>query len=243
MRIKLSILLILVSITLFSQVNLEIEYEFRNVFDIANTKDQRSRDIYTKSNENRLYFELLSSEKESIFQKIDKVDNSQGRTGVSISFTSGPGGVFYKNLVDKLTVSKINYKGIDFLINDSIKINNWILEKDKDKILGFEVRKAILKNNNSSHIEAWYAPELRIKNGPSNFDGLPGVILKLIISTEEESEINKQIYLATLIKLNDKVKIKKPTKGKNIFQSDFNKIVEEDNKKMNEFLNGFINEK
>jgi len=243
MRIKLSFLLVLISITLFSQENLEIEYEFRNVFDISSVKNQKHRDIYVNSNENRLYFELLSSEKESIFQKIDKIDNSQGKTGVSISFTSGPGGVFYKNLSDKLTVSKINYKGIDFLINDSIKLNDWILEKNKDKILGFEVRKALLKINNYSYVEAWYAPELRIKNGPSNFDGLPGIILKLIISTEEENEIKKQIYLATLVKLNDKVRINKPTKGKNISQSDFNKIIEEDNKKMNEFLNEITNEK
>ena len=75
---------------------------------------------------------------------------------------------------------------------------------------------------------------LKIKNGPSNYEGLPGVILKLIINNEDNNQINKQVYLATEVKLNNKIKIIKPTKGKQMQQSDFDALIEEDNKKFKE---------
>ncbi|MGV0997653.1 GLPGLI family protein [Empedobacter falsenii] len=234
MKKTLSIITFLFFISVFCQEKLEIEYEFRNEFDISNLKDSKMIEVYKNSNKNRLYFKLLSSEKESIFNRLEKIDNSQGKTGVSISFTSGPGGLFYKNLEHRLSISEINYNGRKLLINDSIKTKKWILYKEKYDILGFEVKKATLKESNNSYVEAWYAPSLKIKNGPSNYEGLPGVILKLIINNEDNNQINKQVYLATEVKLNNKIKIIKPTKGKQMQQSDFDALIEEDNKKFKE---------
>ncbi|WP_413533615.1 GLPGLI family protein [Empedobacter brevis] len=234
MKKILSLFTILFVVTTHCQEKLYIEYEFRNEFDISNVKDSKNKELYKNSNDNRLYFELLSSQNESIFKRLEKVDNSQNRTGTSISFTSGPGGIFYKNFINKLTISEINYNGKNLLINDSIKIKNWILEKDRNEILGFEVKKATVKVSENSYVEAWYAPKLVMRNGPSNYDGLPGIILKLIISNKEGNQVNKEIYLATEVKLNDKIKIIQPTKGKQINKSDFDKLVEEDNRKFNE---------
>lgn len=225
---------ILFVVTAYSQEKLYVEYEFRNEFDISDVKDSKNKELYKNSNDNRLYFELLSSQKESIFKKLEKVDNSQSRTGTSISFTSGPGGIFYKNLENKFSISEINYNGKNLLINDSIKIKNWILEKDKSEILGFDVKKATIKISENSYVEAWYAPKIVIRNGPSNYEGLPGIILKLIISNKEGSQVNKEIYLAKEIKLDNKIKITQPKKGKQINKLDFDKLIEEDDKKFKE---------
>ena len=219
-----------------AQEKLKIEYEFRNVFDIENASDARSKETYRNSNEKRLYFELITSQTESTFNKIDRVDNSQNRSGMSISFVSGPGGFYYKNLTEKYSLSELNYNGKNLLILDSLKQQNWKLEREKSKILGFDVKKAVLQESDNKTIEVWYASKLNFKNGPSNYEGLPGVILKLVATNKANNQINKQIYLATKVELSDKFKVVKPTKGKQINQTEFDQMVEVDNKKFNEMF-------
>ena len=236
MKNILTFVMLLCFVNAFCQEKLQIEYEFRNEFDIENAKGDVVKERLKNSNENRLYFELLSSDKESLFQRIDKIDNTQGKSGVSISFISGPGGIYYKNLVDKSTISEVNYSGKKMLITDSITTKNWILERDKDEILGFDVKKATLQISENSFIEVWYAPKLNFKNGPSNYEGLPGIILKLILTNKEENSVNKQIYLATKVKLSDKFIITKPTKGKSITQVEFDEMMREEERKFNELF-------
>lgn len=236
MKNILSFVMLLCFVNTFCQEKLQIEYEFRNEFDIENAKDSVVKERLKNSNENRLYFELLSSDKESLFQRIDRIDNSQGRSGVSISFISGPGGIYYKNLVEKSTLSQVNYNGKKMLITDSITTKNWILGKDKDKILGFDVKKATLQVSENSFVEAWYAPKLNYRNGPSNYEGLPGIILKLILTNKEENSVNKQIYLATKVELNERLKIEKPTNGKSITQVEFDEMMKEEERKFNELF-------
>jgi len=219
-----------------AQENLKIEYEFRNEFDYQNASDAKSRDMYKNSNDNRLYFELITSNDESTFNKIDRVDNSQNKSGMSISFVSGPGGFFYKNLKDNNSLSEINFNGKNLLISDSIPQYKWILKKENSKILGFDVKKAILQESENTFVEAWYAPKLNYKNGPTNYGGLPGVILKIILNNKEGNQLNKQIYVATKVEVSDKFKINKPTKGKQISQADFEEMVEEENRKFNEMF-------
>ena len=85
MKKILSVITFLFFIVTFCQDKLEVEYEFRNEFDITNINDKKKIQLYKNSNENKLYFELLSSEEESIFTRLEKIDNSQNRTGTSIS--------------------------------------------------------------------------------------------------------------------------------------------------------------
>ncbi|WP_313094339.1 GLPGLI family protein [Empedobacter sp.] len=234
MKTTLSIIYLLFFTTIFCQEKLKIEYEFRNEFDFEKTTNQISREIYKNSNDNRLYFELITSKNESTFNKIDRVDNSQNKSGTSISFVSGPGGFYYKNLKEKYSLSEINYNNKNLLIYDSIKQMKWIIKKEYTKILGFDVKKATLQESENTFIEAWYAPKLEFKNGPTNYDGLPGVILKLTMINKDWSQENKQIYSAIKVNVSDRFKISKPTKGKQLNQNDFEKMIQEDNIDFNE---------
>ena len=236
MRTIFTLFFCLVFCKIYAQEELKIEYEFRNEFDFENASDAKSKERLKNSNENRLYFELITSKEESIYNKIDRVDNSQNRSGVSISFVSGPGGLYYKNLKENYSLSEINYNGKNLLIKDTINHQKWIIKKESTKIAGFDVKKAFLQESENVTVEAWYAPKLNFRNGPSNYEGLPGVILKIIIHNKEGKQLNKQIYLATKVELSEKSKITQPTKGKLISQLDFEKLIEEDNQKINELF-------
>jgi GLPGLI family protein len=77
-------------------------------------------------------------------------------------------------------------------------------------------------------IEAWYTPQIPVSHGPSEFWGLPGLIL----------EINNgnTIMLCSKIVMNpdEIVEIEAPEKGKIINKEDYQKTVVE---KMKEFRN------
>lgn len=67
-------------------------------------------------------------------------------------------------------------------------------------------------------ITAWYTPDIPVSNGPSNYQGLPGLILEV----NEE----KTVILCTKVVMNvkDKKEIKAPTNGKMVTQKEFDEI-------------------
>lgn len=82
-------------------------------------------------------------------------------------------------------------------------------------------------------ITAWYAPEIPISQGPGPYWGLPGLIL--------EVNDGRTAILCSKIVLNveEKNEIKAPSKGKEVSQEEYDKIVSEKMKEMSErFRNG-----
>lgn len=75
-------------------------------------------------------------------------------------------------------------------------------------------------------ITAWYTPDIPVSNGPENYFGLPGLIL--------EVTAGKTVVLCSKIVMNvkEKTEIKAPTNGKEVTQTEFDKIITE---KMEEF--------
>ncbi len=51
---------------------------------------------------------------------------------------------------------------------------------------------------------------------------------------KDGSQENKQIYSAIKVNVSDRFKISKPTKGKQLNQNDFEKMIQEDNIDFNE---------
>lgn len=77
-------------------------------------------------------------------------------------------------------------------------------------------------------IVAWYTPEIPINNGPSDYWGLPGLILAV---SDDVTTI-----ICSKIKINpeDKVDIKAPKKGKKVTQAEYDEISREKMKEMRE---------
>lgn len=97
---------------------------------------------------------------------------------------------------------KVTYKkiwGEEFVLKDSIFKRQWKITDNQRNIAGYNCRKAIWVENDSSKIYAWYTNELIPSTGPESFNGLPGVILGL--ATEDGGTV----YFAK------KVEVVKPT--------------------------------
>lgn len=242
MKKILSAVILSASLFLSAQDKVVVEYEFYNVFDLSNEKDPKMLEILKNSNGKKSYYELVTNEEESQFKKIERIDNSQSKEGTTISF-GGPGQDFYKNLKDNLSLTFIDYNGKLFIIKDSLKVRPWIIQKDKSTYLGYDIKKASYQEGKTTYT-AWFAPKLAIKNGPTEFNGLPGIILKLEISEVDEKGAEfKQVYHATAIKIDAKAKIEKPSKGKLISEAEFSEMIKEETRKFEEMYNNKVETK
>ena len=76
-----------------------------------------------------------------------------------------------------------------------------------------------------TEIEAWYTPQIPVSNGPSKFQGLPGLILELSYDS------NTILCSKVILNPTKPITIKSPKKGETVSQPEYDRIVE---KKMDE---------
>ena len=208
-------------------------------------------------------FILTFSKTESVFQEEEKLDapNSSSVKGQP-SFSMRNDSKLYKNFIKQQYIVNNDIFGKDFLITDSLSKHDWKLINEQ-KVIGnytcykaqiiipvtieetkeYEEFKKKQEENKTSFftlsepkeqiIEAWYTLDIPVSNGPSEYWGLPGLILEL--------HDNGTTYLCNKIILNPKEKldIKAPKNGKKVTQKEFDVIQE---KKMNSMMdeNGAI---
>ena len=200
-------------------------------------------------------FVLIFDKFAGIYKEEEKLEQP-GRGGMRMMGAFNQG-IYYKNLKEKRYVRQIESFSKEFLIKDSLKPYEWKLEEESKMIgehLCFkatatkEVRNIRMgppqqKNEEDSKqneepktkiitVTAWYTPEIPINNGPSDYWGLPGLILEL---SEENT-----VFLCTEITLNakDAIDVKEPEKGKEVTQKEYDQIMEDKMKEMQEMYGG-----
>ncbi len=228
-------------IAYLSAQNLEIQYlaivrktlsdEDRKFFIDNDIRDQ------LKQNEepDPCEYKMLISDKESSFTYVEKISNNQDPNAAIIRVAPAGFGTTYKNFADSIQRNDFNVYGKKYFSHDPLKKFDWKITKEKKEILGFEVRKATAEDSTAIYT-VWYAPKLAISNGPSDYNGLPGMILEAEKSSK--SMIYKERYIAEAIKnLDKKPKIIKPDQGTQVKSEQIDKIWEEANNLRNEMYN------
>lgn len=163
-------------------------------------------------------FELLFNDSVSFFKPVESElrDNFEWATSKNTTYQN-------KNSNTKITYKKI--WGEEFILKDSLTKRVWKITDGQRNIAGYNCRKAIWVENDSSRIYAWYAEDIIPGFGPESFNGLPGAILGL--ATEDGGTI----YFAK------KVEIVKPSvlaltipksKKKPMLTEDFKKQLAKD---------------
>jgi len=116
----------------------------------------------------------------------------------------------YSDYTNKKSIAHKNVFEKSFLIEDSLRNAIWKITNDFREIAGFNCRRATTIIMDSVFVVAFYTDEIMIPGGPESFNGLPGMILGLVINRLHTT------WYATKVEANS-VNVKEitpPTKGK-----------------------------
>lgn len=168
----------------------------------------------------RTYFELIFDNNKSLYkpgkESPDKLINT---------WLDGPASenIVYSDLEASINVSHKQVFDESLLIQDSVRIYKWRLTNDTRTIAGFECRRATTIIMDSVFVVAFYTEEIIPPGGPESFQGLPGMILGIVIPRMYTSWYATKVEL-TEIKHNT---IVPPKKGKTINYSGVDKKIDE----------------
>lgn len=155
---------------LFGQVSsVKVEY-------LDNKIHRKQTTAFLIANELQAIYYENSSEEEAT---TNLGPSSQGNVVVYISNTKK--NEFYKTIDSSLIYYNeyIPHKDSAYQVYDSIPDFNWEITDETKTILGFICKKATAKFR-GSNISAYFTEEIPIPFGPWKFDGLPGLILKVV---------------------------------------------------------------
>lgn len=152
------------------------------------------------------------NEAEFFQEKNDKLDNTSKYMANAISGVSKKN---YINVDEKYILKEILtdgylFKENEFLIKDTL-ITSWQISKENKMIGDYLCFKATTKKKIIKIVEdkekeffeevsAWFAPSLPFSFGPSNYAGLPGLILEL--QERDFAFVIKKINLNAAVKIN-----------------------------------------
>lgn len=202
----------------------------------------------------KTYF-LTFNTQESFFKEDEKIDAISGATDSWGAYFSR--GNQYKNVKDNKLVQSQEFYGKRFLVKDSLYKIDWVMGSESKKIGNYicykakafvpnselkwysfswsDLRKAEAKEGEAKKpeetmivVEAWYAPQIPVNQGPAEFWGLPGLIL--------EVSYGNTTLLCTEVVINKEKKeeITIPSKGEEITKITYAETVR---KRMKNFRN------
>ena len=221
---KINILLFILFICYSSKAqNISATYSIAVVDkdQIANNKqgsksDRRGKIIMekVKNISNKVSYQLKISGQQAVFSMNDYLAKDMKEQAFLNLLNIHSNGIFYNDITCPERIQQQEVFGEMYIVNLQNLV--WEIKNEESKIGNYTCKKAITKqvfyNNHKEgnyEVIAWFTNELPFSFGPGGFSGLPGLIVKL--------EINGRLFTLQDIKNeNSKLKIEKPTKGKEI---------------------------
>lgn len=166
---------------------------------------------------------------------IEDEDEEISGGGMTMRFRQ-PNNEIYLNQTSGKMVSKQEFMGKDYLIDDSVKVSPWKFGTETKTIQGYLCKQAYYTDDSpnrmpagsKAEITAWYTDQVRPFLGPERFNTLPGAVLAVDINNGERTVVATKIELRPL----KKNELKMPTSGTKTTQAEFRKMMDEQMKQM-----------
>lgn len=231
---SVSFLFFLLILNGFSQTNsgiIKYKVNYTETDNELNDNDLRYKNFIAsfKDGFNFLEYSLYFNSNESRFELLDIMDIDQNRLIKRASIYAGSSTI-YINLNDSLFLKTIDFLGDLYLVDFNHKHINWKITNEKKQIEKFTCYKAeaVINMDNGQNAQvkviAWFTPQIPVPFGPDGYYGLPGLILEL-----HEKGL---VFYGTEIKLDNKTKVRRPTRGIRIKENDLNRKIDSTAKKL-----------
>ncbi|MBE0647114.1 MAG: GLPGLI family protein [Bacteroidales bacterium] len=138
-----------------------------------------------------------------------------------------PDNKFYADLINKKTIEQRDFMSRIFLVENTIDASGWKITGNQKTILGYPCQEAVQMKDSSTTV-AWFAPSIPVSSGPGKYLGLPGLVLAVDIDN------GRQTIIATSVETGPVGKdlLIKPKGGKKVSPEEYEKIVDEKRKEM-----------
>ncbi|MDT8346923.1 MAG: GLPGLI family protein [Flavobacteriaceae bacterium] len=209
----------------------EVIYKVKSLQNLETIKDFEAKSYLKEIYEgfDLLEYTLVFNQEESLFEMIKKIKSTQSNNSLlpSLSETMAFSGKVYTRSDSKIILHQKKLSSDTYIIKQNAKDYKWNLTNNSKKIGDYTCFMATLmdtvqtvRGKRPKHITAWYAPTLPFSFGPTQYIGLPGLILELI----ENDNIVFYADKIVLNKDNSNFKIESPRKGKILTKDEFNEI-------------------
>lgn len=167
------------------------------------------------------YYDLRFDEHQSTFKPGKEVDDpwKKGYWGNGDEENN----IIYNNYDSLHTIAQKQVFEKLYRLDDSLMHIDWRITSDTRTIAGFDCRKAIGRMFDTLYVVAFYTDQIITPGGPSNYTGLPGMILGIGFP-----RFNTTIFATKLELVEPTVKeLAIPTKGKKIARAELMSQVKE----------------
>jgi GLPGLI family protein len=182
---------------------------------------------------NQLFYKTDESIYKPLIEDEEEPLTGAGGSGGGVRMTIAiPNNEIYLNQTSGRIISKQEFMGKEYLIEDSVKLSPWKFGTEVKTIQGFECKQAYYTDESrperKQEITAWYTDKIRPFLGPERFNTLPGAVLAVDINNGE------RVILANKIEMRDlkKNELKAPTSGVKTTQKEFRKMMDEQMERM-----------
>ncbi len=193
--------------------------------------------------------QLFFTDTESIYKPVIEDEEEQfrppggGGGGMRMNFRM-PNVEIYQDQITGKIISKQDFMGKNYLIEDSIQMSPWKFGAETRMIGDYQCHMAYYTKTDTmrfsrgtesaepqirtSEITAWYTDKIRPFLGPDRYNTLPGAVLAVDINNGERVILVKTVEMRDL----KKNELKIPTTGTKVTQAGFQKMVAEQMKQM-----------
>jgi len=119
------------------------------------------------------------------------------------------------------TVEKKEFMSRVFLITGDVKQGEWKVTGEQKVVLDYPCMQAVKENEEGEKTIAWFTPSIPVATGPSNYIGLPGLVLQVESGDGDRVLTAKSIEFGAI----DKKLLVKPKKGKKVTSEKYDEIV------------------
>lgn len=193
-----AILLILFAVGGHAQFILKGKIEYEKV---VNVHKQLGDDFWSPEIKksipefNTTYFNLSFNNEKSLYEPGREI---QQKKSPFMGDAPASANVVYTDFATEQAVTNKQVFEETFLIQDSVKKYKWRITNDTRKIAGFECRRATTIIMDSVFVVAFYTDEIVAPGGPESFNGLPGMILGVVIPRLHTNWYATKIELETV---------------------------------------------
>jgi GLPGLI family protein len=200
------------------QLNIQMEGDAAQFAD-ALPKERKSEKILHFNEEASLYENLHTEDPES-------TPDVHGAGGMMIKMAE-PENKMYIDLKAGVQIEQKEFMTRMFLIESDRTKWEWKLTGNQKMILDYPCQEAI-SSSEEKEVVAWFTPAIAVSVGPGNYGNLPGLVLEVNIDEGSHLLAAKSVELKAL----ENGLLKKPSKGKEVTEEEYQAIVAEKLKEM-----------